>query len=506
MKMIRDLVHGYIEIDEFIEKIINTIGFQRLKDIRQLTAQHVFPSATHNRFEHSLGVMFLSDMAFESLSKILLNASIESDHVRSLGFHLKIASLLHDIGHAPFSHLGEKFFQKPAKIRENIKSAVEYKNLTIDIDIFSEGSKHELMSCYIILSKYVDLLYHYSKSEEVELNLELICRCIVGKSFKASEKWPEDTVIGLLNSNTIDTDKLDYLMRDVYMTGVNVPSIDTKRMFKNISVNTNTYSITFNHNALSVIQNIIDARDSMYLWVYNHHVTVYTDFIFEYYIKHLILNYETANKFCDKLNPHDFFSCKAISENNVSDSDLWSHLKLYAISATENKDEISKYTKIIGRQLFERDFLKPLWKTIYEFNEFIDRNVQDDTVKVDLINRLGNMNDYTTRAYVAKELIEKCGLNLGEVFIVPRSNKFYSLDPKSAFNVHISGSDKNIGSLLPQKDFSKLYGNVAFYLFCHKDKMEGVKKEFIEIAKKRLPDQHKIERISTIPEWLSNGK
>ena len=67
-KVIRDVVHGYIEIDSLTEKIIDTYNFQRLKDIRQLTAQYVYPSATHNRFEHSLGVMHLAVQAFESLT------------------------------------------------------------------------------------------------------------------------------------------------------------------------------------------------------------------------------------------------------------------------------------------------------------------------------------------------------------------------------------------------------------------------------------------------------
>ena len=71
LKIIRDLVHGYIEINENEEGIINTFNFQRLKDISQLTAQHLFPSATHTRFEHSLGVMALTKKAFKSLKRKL---------------------------------------------------------------------------------------------------------------------------------------------------------------------------------------------------------------------------------------------------------------------------------------------------------------------------------------------------------------------------------------------------------------------------------------------------
>lgn len=75
VKILRDLVHGYINLTEFELKVINTIYFQRLKDIRQLTCQHVYPSARHTRFEHSLGVMELTKNAIRYLNE---NGFIES--------------------------------------------------------------------------------------------------------------------------------------------------------------------------------------------------------------------------------------------------------------------------------------------------------------------------------------------------------------------------------------------------------------------------------------------
>ncbi|MDI9475528.1 MAG: HD domain-containing protein, partial [Bacillota bacterium] len=109
-KIIRDVVHGYIKIDALTEKLINTYNFKRLKDIRQLTAQYVYPSATHNRFEHSLGVMHLAVQAFESLRPIFQGKGKTPEEIQSLDLHFQVAALLHDVGHAPFSHLGEYFF------------------------------------------------------------------------------------------------------------------------------------------------------------------------------------------------------------------------------------------------------------------------------------------------------------------------------------------------------------------------------------------------------------
>lgn len=499
-KIIRDLVHGYIEVDEIARDIIDTENFQRLKDIKQLTAQYVFPSANHSRFEHSLGVMHLAEQAFTYLARHLEGVGVEKDRIDSLGKNLKIAALLHDVGHAPFSHLGEKYFpHPPERIKEEIKSLLDRKNFKLDPAAFSEGSRHELMSCYVIFDNYLELLS--SKG----YNLDLICRCITGSNYNVIEKWPENLVIGLLNSKTIDCDKLDYLMRDVLMTGVNVSGIDTIRLFKNIYIYSPTKKITFHHRALPVIQNIIEARDAMYLWVYNHHITVYTDFLLEYYIKHLILNEENYNthkngRYVDRLDPNEFFSCEAISKRLVSDSDLWYQLKK---PLRINMENVSSYTKVIAPQIFKRRFLKPLWKTIYEFKAFIENNIKDASHRREVIEKIGDESDPRWRAWVVKEVQKYCNLKLGEIFIIPRSNKFYSLSPETIFTVYVNDTNEDIASLLPQKNYSELYNKVSFYVFCPEHKKKEVEQKLKNLFNGPFPSKEDLEGISSTPKWLS---
>lgn len=396
MKIIKDLVHGYIEIGPLEERIIGTSNFQRLKDISQLTAQHVYPSATHNRFEHSLGVMYLSRKALISLkhSLIIEHKISQSDYDKLLD-HLTISSLLHDVGHAPFSHLGELYYREN-EIVNKLGKLIKELGLNITPEILTKGSKHEQMSCYIVIKTYRELLQGF--------DLEFLCRCIVGCIYESTEKWAENIVISILNSNTIDTDKLDYLMRDAFMTGITVPAIDTTRLFKNIMVHPSTKKVTYLDKALPVIQNIIDARDSLYLWVYNHHTVVYTDFLVEFYIKHLAVNWERG-QYLDFLNPNDFFSCEAISSYLVSDSDLQSVLKLplkkvlesCSVKPIETTNEspnknVSNYTKRIFPQLFGREFLKPLWKTIYEYTRFLEQNIRDQSIIEELILKMCDKN------------------------------------------------------------------------------------------------------------------
>ena len=116
VKILKDLVHGYINLTGFELKVIDTVHFQRLKDIRQLTCQHVYPSARHTRFEHSLGVMELTKNAIRYLNE---NGFIECIDIKkkksrliddSLLFNVSMAALLHDVGHCIFSHMGETLY------------------------------------------------------------------------------------------------------------------------------------------------------------------------------------------------------------------------------------------------------------------------------------------------------------------------------------------------------------------------------------------------------------
>ncbi len=104
---ITDPIHKYIRITDLEKKLIDTEVFQRLRKIRQLAGAHlVYPSAQHTRFEHSLGAMHLAGLAAETLldkGYITYKEDVES---------LRIAALLHDIGHGPFSHLFEEVLRE----------------------------------------------------------------------------------------------------------------------------------------------------------------------------------------------------------------------------------------------------------------------------------------------------------------------------------------------------------------------------------------------------------
>jgi HD superfamily phosphohydrolase len=347
IKVLRDLTHGYINLTEIDRLIIDTPYFQRLMDIRQLTSQHVFANARHTRFEHSLGVMELTRQAVKYINK---NRYISGEHSGEiidslLEFHVSLAALLHDIGHCPFSHLGENQFSNEEKAHLRAILSREMKRCKYDSEELNDGIKingavHEILSCIIIMQVYHTyfIMYNRQNSDTLpDIDWGLIVRCILGIKFENKEVFlAENIVINLINSDALDMDKLDYIMRDSLHTGISVPKIDTQRLFDNMFVSYELKEIVFKSGAVSVLSTIIETRDNLYLYVYNHHIAVYTDFIYFYIFRRLASNYTKYIKKTTNENQailqqammpsFELFSLKSIRYELVSDSTLRSKL------------------------------------------------------------------------------------------------------------------------------------------------------------------------------------
>ncbi|MBU4501328.1 MAG: HD domain-containing protein, partial [Nanoarchaeota archaeon] len=233
-KYIKDPIHGYIKINKEDEEIIDTPSFQRLRNIFQMgTSFLTYPGAVHSRFEHSLGVMSLGVTALENV----INNSISSglDYWSEKGIRkrelekmrrtLRYACLLHDVGHAPFSHVCEIFFEEEVpEIVDELIEKYKIKFIPKQTDatctehtrtVLGGKPPHELLSCYIVLSKYKKPL------EDVNVNPLDVCSIILGQERYGIPKKYENhyNVLSNILSSSIDVDKLDYLLRDNYMTG-----------------------------------------------------------------------------------------------------------------------------------------------------------------------------------------------------------------------------------------------------------------------------------------------
>ncbi|GAV74620.1 HD domain-containing protein [Cephalotus follicularis] len=190
-KHVYDNVHGNIFLDPLSLKFIDTEQFQRLRDLKQLGVTHlVYPGAVHSRFEHSLGVYWLAGEAIQKLNEYQgLELGIDRFDIQTV----KLAGLLHDVGHGPFSHLFEREFLPRV--------------------ISGSHWSHEQMS-----AKMVD---HIIDENHIDIDFEMIKRVkemiLASSEFAApkgtrEKRFMYDIVAN--GRNGIDVDKFDYIVRD----------------------------------------------------------------------------------------------------------------------------------------------------------------------------------------------------------------------------------------------------------------------------------------------------
>ncbi|MDZ7796164.1 MAG: HD domain-containing protein [Candidatus Marinimicrobia bacterium] len=375
-KIIRDSVHGDITISEdFVTKFIDTKLFQRLRNIEQSGMSPVYPSGLHNRFVHSLGVFHLAKKSIKNLIDNVDN--IDNNIINILIKYKKtflVAALLHDIGHSPFSHLFEEYYDKENKVTINLYN--ELKKVNPNFDVEKEkllGKPHEKMSSLVLLKNYK------KECKELEVNLELACRMIIGQPYKDSneENQIKNILICQLNGETIDVDKTDYIMRDSFVAGMNNVTIDTFRLFKgqHIIKHEGKYILVYNKSAFSVIERIVRGKIFLKNWVHHHHKVIYYDHLLKNVIQYMLEHYGdeyNSNIISDVFSYKIFdrnvqFAENDIVINNTTDIDLLYLLKIYYHTIRDDKEykkHKDQYCEIVSRK--HKYF--PLWKSKVEFD------------------------------------------------------------------------------------------------------------------------------------------
>jgi len=226
---IKDPVRGYVYITENEKEIIDSFPVQRLRRLRQLAgAEYVYPGANHTRFEHSVGVMYLAGRVTENPR---ISQHISKDEAETV----KIAGLLHDVGHGPFSHVFEHLLDKLEKT-------------------------HEDMTLWIIKnSELKDLL------NKLGYNPENIGKLAIGNLHKPGKAFLDQII-----SSSIDVDKLDFIVRDTYHTGAEYGYIDIFRLIHALDLLEENLAVDL--GALSALESFIIARIESFKSIYFHRV------------------------------------------------------------------------------------------------------------------------------------------------------------------------------------------------------------------------------------------
>src|SRR3954467_7320225 len=219
-KIINDPVHGFITIDHpLILKTIAHPYYQRLRRIHQMgLAYLVYPGATHTRLHHSLGAYHLMSQAVSEIKNKGVEITKEEDVA------VKVAILLHDIGHGPFSHALE--------------------------NVLTPGVNHEELS--------IEIMHKMSKEFDGELDLAI---CIFTNQYNKS-------FLHQLISSQLDVDRMDYLTRDSFFTGVSEGVIGYARILKMLVVLNNQLMVE--EKGIHSVEKFLVARRQMYWQVYLH--------------------------------------------------------------------------------------------------------------------------------------------------------------------------------------------------------------------------------------------
>lgn len=261
-KAIHDSIHQTNFFSPHEVALIDLPIVQRLRRISQTdVASYVYPSANHSRFEHTLGVTVLAGRFIEALWKrpesraVLTALPYDNDYFFN---HVRVAAILHDVGHGPFSHLSEQLYAGGiAEIRAANRR-------------LQGASPHEILSFYITIS---DSMKNFNKTifkekYDIEIDLELVADIIVGN---AKDHKEIAFLVEIVNGG-FDADKLDYMLRDAHATGLQM-SLDLSRLLYALTIYHDNEStrLGIDMRGALALEQIIFNKMTLTASVYHHH-------------------------------------------------------------------------------------------------------------------------------------------------------------------------------------------------------------------------------------------
>jgi HD superfamily phosphohydrolase len=254
-KMIHDTIHGSNLFYEHEISILDLPLLQRLRYVSQVDlVPLIFPSANHNRFEHTLGVTVVADKLLRAIrekdSKL-----IDDDEINNV----RMAAILHDCGHGPFSHMSECVYRNCEDMKEILND-----------DKFHDRSPHEVLSYLIVTStsfrEFIET--KINPTYNIELDVDRIAEMIIG--------WisvPEKAYLVDIISGPFDADKLDYIQRDSHFTGIKLV-LDLDRLFYTVCTVKDIQGrlrLSVDSTGVSTLEQIVFSKMMLYSTVYHHH-------------------------------------------------------------------------------------------------------------------------------------------------------------------------------------------------------------------------------------------
>lgn len=392
-KIIRDPIHSYIHLSPLEEKIVNTKIFLRLRNIKQsATADQTYPAHHVDRFSHSLGVMELAGRmilgAFNNSDSSILDAFLDrcisefgikpdKNKAKELVIKLgRLAGLLHDIGHLPFSHLTEGAIDKVSK--DLYRGDKDWERFIVA----KEGKMpqlHEFASYKIIKeNRELNEAFKILKMESLK---DLLINL-----FDSEPRGVFATIHGVISSD-VDADRADYLLRDGQTSGIGFGQYDQIRLFESMALckEGNNFLILPTTDALSSVETFLVERHKLYKYLYYHQRVVLTDQVLVHLIRTLLKFSKKNNHILSNILSLDSFHYSKYTDENLPLDDIYiwgllrnAYKKLNSYLENKNieklpleeQKEIRTTYSLLRIILFREKISKAVWKNTYDFEAF----------------------------------------------------------------------------------------------------------------------------------------
>jgi HD superfamily phosphohydrolase len=352
-KVVKDPVWGMVSLTPLEITILDSPLLQRLRRIHQTGLVFLtYPAALHTRFDHSVGMLHCVSLIVDTINRKYRSIGAQAPFTELNEQEIRLAALLHDIGHAALSHLTEGIFSDYSLVSGARKELEEHKRI--------QPKNHELLSAVIVRTKaFLSMLeqamranYHSNLRLEAESAVKHIADMIIGLPIDNSDNSNEDKAyITELINGPYDADKLDYTFRDSYFTGISLGT-DAGKFIAGLSVayvestkrkGNKRNSIVLDHNAISSYDQLIMSKVALYSTVYNHQKVLATNKVVENIMHILRDNPDVEIRGVSLKNPINFLT---LSDWDFLTGDTKSDDIKKLQKSIENRDLPVRYARI----------------------------------------------------------------------------------------------------------------------------------------------------------------